>query len=99
MSPQRNVLSFNREGRIDLALQIYHLRQFQSLRRAAAAFEVSFITLTRRHNGIVNRLAVTPNGQKLTLTEEQTIIRYILDLDARGFPPRKCEVKDMANNY
>ena len=38
-----------------------------------------------------------PNGLKLTLTEEQTIVRYILDLDSRGFAPRLCEVADMAD--
>ena len=54
-------------------------------------------TLIDRYNGIVYRPAATPNGRKLTLTEEQTIVQYILDLDARGFPPRKCKVEDMAN--
>jgi hypothetical protein len=38
-----------------------------------------------------------PNSQKLTTTEEQMIIRYILDLDLRGFAPRLCEVADMAD--
>jgi hypothetical protein len=33
----------------------------------------------------------------VTRTEEQTIVRYILDLGLRGFAPRLCEVADMAN--
>jgi hypothetical protein len=38
-----------------------------------------------------------PNGLKLTRTEEQTIVQYILDLNSRGFAPRLCEVSDMAD--
>ena len=35
---------------------------------------------------------------QLTLSEEETLIRYILDLDTRGFPPQICGVEDMANS-
>jgi hypothetical protein len=38
-----------------------------------------------------------PNRQKLSKLEEGVIIRYILDLDSRGFAPRLASVKDMAN--
>lgn len=33
----------------------------------------------------------------LTSSEEETIVRYIIDLDSRGFPPRIDGVEDMAN--
>jgi hypothetical protein len=35
---------------------------------------------------------------KLLKTEEEVIVRHILDLDARGFPPRLAAVKDMADS-
>jgi hypothetical protein len=35
---------------------------------------------------------------KLLVTEEETIIKYILDLDSRGFPLRLPAVKDLANS-
>ena len=35
---------------------------------------------------------------KLFSTEEETLVQYILDLDARGFPPRLDAVKDMADS-
>ena len=34
---------------------------------------------------------------KLTVTEESAIVQHVLDLDARGFPPTKDVVRDMAN--
>ena len=37
------------------------------------------------------------NSLKLTELEEETIVRYILDLDLRGFAPRLTGVKDMVN--
>jgi hypothetical protein len=35
---------------------------------------------------------------KLLKTEEDVIIQHILNLDARGFPPRLTAVKDMADS-
>ncbi|ERF69808.1 hypothetical protein EPUS_09464 [Endocarpon pusillum Z07020] len=45
----------------------------------------------------------TPNAEvrkaqhNLTLTKEETLVRHILDLDSRGFPPRINDVRDMAD--
>ena len=49
MQSQRTIFLNQQEGRIELALQAYTLRQFQTLRRAAAAFGV-------RHQRLSNRL-------------------------------------------
>lgn len=38
-----------------------------------------------------------PKSENLTDLEEQTIIQYILDLNAQSSPPRLCDVEDMAN--
>jgi hypothetical protein len=38
-----------------------------------------------------------PICQKLTPTEEQTIVQYIFDLDSRRFVPQLCGVADMAD--
>ena len=37
------------------------------------------------------------NSRKLTDLEESTLVQYILDLAAKGFPPRLPVVGDMAN--
>jgi hypothetical protein len=97
MSQQQNAQLSNREGRIQLALSAYNTHQFRSLRRAAEAFKVPPSTLTTRYNGVTHRPETRNAQHKLTATEEQTITRYILDLDSRGFAPRLCEVADIAD--
>jgi hypothetical protein len=47
--------------------------------------------------GLTARPETRPNRQKLSELEEGVIIRYILDLDTRGFAPRLASVEDMAN--
>ena len=97
MSQQRNAIAIEYEGRLDLALRAYASREFRSLRSAAAAFNVRHQRLSDWLHGITPRSHTRPGIQKLTATEEQTIVHYILDLDSRGFAPRLCEVADMAD--
>jgi hypothetical protein len=97
MSQPRHALLLEHEGRLQLALQAFNSSQFRSHRAAATAFNVKRQALDKRARGIPFRADTTPNRLKLTRTEEQTIVRYILDLDSRGFAPRLCEVADMAD--
>jgi hypothetical protein len=97
MSQQHNAITIQEEGRVDLALQAYTLGQFKSLRCAAAAFNVKHQRLSDQFHGITQRAQTQPNCQKLTATEQQTIVRYILNLNSRGFAPRLYEVADIAD--
>ena len=97
MPQQHNALLIYQEDRIELALQAFQAGHFWSYWRAAAAFNVNHYTLTRHVKGTLSQLKTPVNGYKLTPTKEQTIIQYILDLDSWGFPPRLCEVADMAD--
>jgi hypothetical protein len=92
-----NALLLKHEGRLQLALQALRDGQFRSQRAAACAFNVKYQNLSNRARGVPFILKRVPNGRKLTLTEEQTIVQYILDLDARGFAPRLCKVADIAD--
>jgi hypothetical protein len=74
MTQQHNAIAIEEEGRVNLALQAYTLRQFKSLRRAAAAFNVKHQRLSDRLHGTTSRAQTRPNCQKLTATEEQTIV-------------------------
>jgi hypothetical protein len=51
MSQQRNVISIQDKGRLELALQAYKSGHFKRLRRAAAAFNVTHQRLSDRLHG------------------------------------------------
>jgi hypothetical protein len=97
MPSQNNSNLSYKEGKIDLALQAYIVGQFKSLQHAAAAFSVQHQRLSDRLNKIKPQAQAPPNCRKLSPAEEQTIVQYILDLDAQGFAPRLCKVADMAD--
>lgn len=68
-----------------------------TIRRAAKIYNISHITLGRRQHGTQSRRDITANSRKLINSEEEAIVRYIIDLDSRSFPPRKSSVEEMAN--
>ncbi|EED13708.1 pogo transposable element, putative [Talaromyces stipitatus ATCC 10500] len=43
------------------------------------------------------RAETRANGHKLTQSEEESLVRWILDLDKRGLPPRHSLVREMAD--
>ena len=64
----------NTAGRIDLALD---------------AYRKGHKTLARRYNGTPARVDSVPYTHKLTLTEEQTLVNWVLDMDTRECLLRK----------
>ena len=96
LQPTQDKYSFQ-EGRILLAIQAIRQGQFQSIRAAAASYDVPPETLRTRLHGTSSRRDTPPNSRKLSLHEESTIVQYILDLDSRGFPPRPQAVREMAD--
>jgi hypothetical protein len=76
-----NALSLQHVGRVQIALEAFKGGKFRS----------------HRARGIPLRAEALPNGRKLTSTEEETTVQYILDLDVRGFAPHLSEVADMAD--
>jgi hypothetical protein len=58
---------------------------------------VPFSTVRDRIHGCTPRAEVEPNCKKLTKLEEAAIVKRILDLDLRGFPPIKDILCDIAN--
>ena len=88
----------SKEARIILALEAIQNDDQISLRAAAKLYEIPFSTLRDRHAGRPARRDIAPNSKKLTQSEEEAIVQYVLELVARSFPPRLRGVEDMANH-
>ena len=89
--------SFSNERRIILAIQAIENNKNLSCRQAAKIYEIPEATLRHRMNGRTSKPDSRNARRKLTNSEEDAIVQYILDLDERGFPPRIASVEDMAN--
>ena len=89
--------STSTDARILLAIEAIEQDKELSVRQAATIYKVNRATLQNRMNGRRARQDVRANSMKLTELEEDAVLRYILELDTRGFPPRLADVGDMAN--
>ena len=89
--------SIEQEGRILLAISDFQNQKISSIRQAARIYNVPYTTLSRRLHGISIRDQKRANCHKLSEFEEESIIKWILDLDKRGLPPRPALVRDMTN--
>ena len=85
------------ESRVILALQALQNDRNLSVLAASKIYNISRTTLTRRRAGRPARRDTMPNSKKLTQSEEEAIVQYVIELDARAFPPRLSGVEDMAN--
>jgi hypothetical protein len=85
------------EARVLLAIEALNNDPKASIRAIAHIYNVDRKTLTQRRNGRTARRDTVPNSRKLTVLEEEAIVKRVLELDARSFPPRVCTVQDMAN--
>jgi len=86
------------EARVLLALQALQNNPKLSVRKAATIYQINRCTLGRRQKGIQSTRNTTTKSRNLSDLEEQIIVQFILDLDSRGFPPRRDFVEKMANS-
>ena len=100
MPPVRSQSSRNsieQEGRIILAIQAIKNQEISSIREAAHHFQVPRSTLQRRLTGDVFRPESRANNHKLSQTEEESLVQWILSMDSRGAAPRPTAVREMAD--
>ena len=85
------------ERAIQLALLAISRAQIRSSKKAVATYNVPRTILRSRRARRPLRRDYQPNLKKLTKVEEEVIIKYILDLDLRGFAPNLATVREIAN--
>lgn len=80
-------------------LAISDLKNGRILRVAQAAriYNIPRMTLQDRLNGTQQRSLVRANHHKLTQSEEDSLVKWVLDLDRRGLPPRHSLLREMVN--
>jgi hypothetical protein len=92
-----NISVITKEARIILAIEAIRTSKNLSRRKATKLYEVPFAILNDRINGHLPLAERRLANLKLSKIEEEVILRYILDLDSRGFTPRLASVEDIVN--
>ena len=87
----------NQEGKISLALDDIKNGRIRSIRAAAKLYDIPYTTLHARADGRLPRVEKRPSGHKLTQTEEDSLVEWIISMDSRGAAPRVATVREMAN--
>ncbi|EDN08103.1 conserved hypothetical protein [Histoplasma mississippiense (nom. inval.)] len=97
MSTTSDRRNFYQEGRILLAIKALDKGQISGIRAAARAYEVPYSSLYDRLHGRTTRKDSQLKNRKLSLTEEASLIQWILSMTERGQSPRITTVRNMAN--
>jgi hypothetical protein len=84
------------EARMQMAISGYRKKQFRSKAAAAGIFAVSRETLRDRLRGVKPRSETRANGHRLTVIEEEALMKRLLDADKRGFLIRPEFLRGMA---
>ncbi|EAQ92510.1 hypothetical protein CHGG_00745 [Chaetomium globosum CBS 148.51] len=85
------------EERIQSAVEALRSGETQSIRKAAAAFDVPRATLQERVKGGATRQQAQVKNRKLHPTEEAALIQWIESLDDRGMSPTISYIRQMAD--
>jgi hypothetical protein len=100
MPPKRSFSSrklVEQEGRIEIAISALKNNEIQSIRRAAEIYKLPKSTLYDRVNGQQFRVNLRANSHRLSKTQEEALVNWIVSMDTRGVAPRHFEVAEMAN--
>jgi hypothetical protein len=98
MTPPNNAQSTINEGDILLASQAIKLGQIPSIRQAALVYQVPNSTLRRRMNRTRSKRDSDTGKQRLTLSEEDVLVRKVLELDLQGIPVRLDKLRDFVSS-
>lgn len=86
-----------REVAIQSAINDFNAGLYPSQRAAAKAYNVPPPTLSARIRGTTDRAASHQHQQRLTPLQEDFLVEWILEEDARACPPSHARAREMAN--
>jgi hypothetical protein len=98
MPPTHDTQQSQKDGRLALSIHAIQNKQTKSLRQAARLYSIPETTLRERIRGTLPQATANAQKRKLHPTEAQALVRWILDLDQRGFPPYIIDVRRMADH-
>lgn len=81
---------------IQLAVQLYQNHEYPSIRACAKVFGLNESSFRTRLKNGTNLSTSYVDQQILTLTQEQMLVQWILDLDSQGHAPSYTTVRDIA---
>jgi len=84
------------EADVQAAISAIKYKQYPSIRKAAAAFNVPYPTLRGRASGRKSRSSAHEIEQILSAAEEKTLSRWVTRLTRGGFPATPALVVEMA---
>jgi hypothetical protein len=67
------------------------------MRKTALIYNIPYTIFNHRFHKIIARRDSMPNSRAMIKLEEQTIVKYVLDLDSREFPPAIAQIENIAN--
>ena len=91
------VEDIQQEGRLILAIKSIESNLKNSVRKIARLYDVPRTTLQERLKKGHQHDNSYRTTHKLTKTEENVLVQWIISLDTRGAPPRPSIVRDIAN--
>ena len=97
MPPQHNIQKLQQEGRLALSKHAIQNNQLLSLNRAVKLHNVPKSSLRSCLKGSIPIAQSNAKKQNLQLSEEQSLVQWILKLNRRGFPPQIINVRQMAD--
>jgi hypothetical protein len=86
----------SKEGRMSFAKAAIQRGQIQSIRASATTWRVPRSTLLTRLQGIQPKRGSKAPNRKLSSVEEEILIKWIWQMEQRGYPPYIINVKRMA---
>jgi hypothetical protein len=91
--------SFSRESNTDGSCSLQKQKSSVEIKGACILFAVPNSTLLDRLQGINPRSETRADGHKLTVIEEEVLVKQLLDTDKRGFPIRPEYLRGLAHTY